>query len=185
MDTTFNQYKNLLLKLAWSFSISTNKELEELIGEAYLAYCEALESFIPGKSACLSTWIYIYVKNHLISWTQKQPFSLGGEIDFDMLASNVTQSHLNPWMEKRYNTRTEHGINFELLAKSDVPESQFEFLEGLKIMSRDAQSICQLVLDSPTVLQKAEITENLLRQRWSWKRIRGGIKEIRLHLQEV
>lgn len=153
MDTTFEQYKNLILKLAWSFSRSTNKELEELIGEAYLAYCEALESFIPSKSACLSTWVYICIKNHLISWIKKQPFSLGGEIDFEIL--------------------------------SDTETPQFEFLEGLQIMSRDAQDICQMIFESPSLPQKAEITQSLRKQRWSWKRIRGGIKEIKLHLQEV
>jgi len=153
MDTTFNQYKNLLLKLAWSFSISTNKELEELIGESYLAYCEALKSFQPGKSTCLTTWIYICVKNHLISWTQKQPFSLGGDVDFEIITNEM--------------------------------EGRFEFLEGLSTMSRDAQNICQMVLDTPVPLKKAEITETLHEKRWSWKRIWAGMKEIKLHLQEV
>jgi len=153
MDTTFEQYKNMLLKLAWSFHRSSGKELEELISESFVAYCEAVESFSPEKQTCLSTWIYHCVKNHLITWTQKQPFSLGGEVDFEIITNEI--------------------------------EGQFEFLEGLSIMSRDAQSICQMVLDSPAVLQKAEITQSLLGQRWSWKRIRGGIKEIRLHLQEA
>ena len=153
MDATFNQYKNLLLKVAWSFHRSSNKELEELIGEAYLAYCEALISFIPGKSACLSTWIFICVKNHLISWTQKQPFSLGGEIDFEIPSDNMTD--------------------------------RFEFLEGLKTMSRDAQNICQMIFENPPpTFQKAEITVELRKRNWSYKCIWASMKEIKLHLQE-
>ena len=153
MDTTLAQYENILLRLAWSFSRSTGKELEELIGEASLAYCKALKSFQPDKKSCLSTWIYTCVKNHLISWTKKQPFSLGGGIDFE-IPTNETQNRL-------------------------------EFLSGLSIMSKDAQNICQMIFDSPTKPQKVEITKTLRENKWSWKRIWAGMKEIKVHLQEA
>ena len=151
--TDLEKYEKIVSYVANSFARTSHHDVEELIGESFLAYCEARKSFIPGKSACLSTWIFICVKNHLISWTQKQPFSLGGEIDFEIPSDNMTD--------------------------------RFEFLEGLKTMSRDAQNICQMIFENPPpTFQKAEITVELRKRNWSYKCIWASMKEIKLHLQE-
>jgi DNA-directed RNA polymerase specialized sigma24 family protein len=56
--------EKLLRKIAWSFSMSTGLELDDLYQEANLAYLEALRTHNPAKGS-ISTHVWHCVHNHL------------------------------------------------------------------------------------------------------------------------
>lgn len=68
---SFEDYHNMIRKLAWSFHYTTGLEWEELYGEACLAYVRAAKQY-DTRRAALSTWIYTMVRNHLILYAKKQ-----------------------------------------------------------------------------------------------------------------
>jgi len=151
--TEFAKFEKIVYGIAHSFSRSTGQELEELIGEGFVAYCEALQSYKPNKGMSKGSWIFQCVQRHLISWSKRQPFSLGGEIDIEIELENN-----NP--------------------------ARFEFLDGLRILSNDAQKVCNIIFKSPRELQKQDM-ERTLREKesWSWKRIWITGKEIKEYLR--
>ncbi|MBS3776755.1 MAG: hypothetical protein KGY70_16275 [Bacteroidales bacterium] len=62
------QHLNLIRKIAWSFHNTTGLDWDDLFGEASLGYCEAVNSYNPGKGAKLTTWIYSCVQKKLINY---------------------------------------------------------------------------------------------------------------------
>ena len=151
--TEFKNFEKIVYSIANSFSRSTGQELEELVSEGFVAYCEALQSYKPDKGMSKGSWIFQCVQRHLISWNKKQPFSLGGE------------------------------INIEIEAENNNP-ARLAFLDGLRILSNDAQKVCNIIFKSPRELRKQDV-ERTLREKesWSWKRIWGVGKEIKEYLR--
>lgn len=47
----FNDYKNLIFKEAWYYSTKFNVDVGDVIGEAYLLYHKAVETYKPSKGA--------------------------------------------------------------------------------------------------------------------------------------
>ena len=150
--TEFKNFEKIVYGIANSFSRSTGQELEELIGEGFIAYCEALQSYKSDKGMSKGSWIFQCVQRHLISWNKQQPFSLGGEIDIE-----IETEDRNP--------------------------ARVEFINGLKILSRDAQKACDIIFATETT-RKQDI-ERTLREKesWSWKRIWITGKEIKEYLR--
>lgn len=68
---TFVDYQNQLRRLAWSFHYTTGIEWEELYSEACLGYVRAIRHYDANRAAA-STWLYHSVRNHLISYSQRQ-----------------------------------------------------------------------------------------------------------------
>jgi len=64
-------YIDVAFKLAWSFNKTTGIDVEELIGEALLAFSVALSSYRPSISE-FSTWAYHSVINRLRYYCKKE-----------------------------------------------------------------------------------------------------------------
>ena len=64
---------NLIRKMAWSFTKSTEFDYTELFAEAALGYCEAIKSFVPGSDARFNTHAYhvMYSKLSNFIWRER------------------------------------------------------------------------------------------------------------------
>ncbi len=84
-------------KIAWVFHRTTGVELEELFGEACLAYAKALSCYKPGKST-LDTWTYACMRNQLINFCKKQrikPISLPSNIAAPKVKESLHMAQLS------------------------------------------------------------------------------------------
>ena len=137
---------NLIRKLAWSFNSTTGIDYQELVGEATLAYYEALNDYDNTKGAKSTSWCYLRVKNHLINYCKREKRiktdSLDGipdpvqtvkrDFDIEVLFTGKAKEMVVTILElaNDYTARTRttgrvrsmvknnHGIDFELTSKS-------------------------------------------------------------------
>ncbi len=90
----------MIHRLAWSFHFTTGLDLDDLVGEASLAYCEALNTFDSTKDVKMTTYAYKRIQNRLIDFSRKekqvQCVSLdcfqSREDDYDELGMTPTQA---------------------------------------------------------------------------------------------
>jgi DNA-directed RNA polymerase specialized sigma subunit len=81
----------IIRKLAWSFHCTTGIDFDDLVSEGILAYHESFERFDEKThGTARSTFTWIHVKNHLITYCKKETkFNLGRHCLDDV---NVEQS---------------------------------------------------------------------------------------------
>jgi RNA polymerase sigma factor (sigma-70 family) len=58
LDTLYKMNQKLIFKMAWTFSRKTGMEIDELISEFNIVFCEALHAFDSEGSAEFSTYLY-------------------------------------------------------------------------------------------------------------------------------
>ena len=151
--TEFAKFEKIVYSLAHLFSRSTGQELEELISEGFVAYCEALQSYKSDRGMSKGSWIFQCVQRHLISWSKKQPLSLGGEIDIEIEAENA-----NP-------ARLEFLTGLKILSRDAQKACNIIFTAPPTLRKQDAER----------ALRQEE--------NWSWKRIWITGKEIKEYLR--
>lgn len=61
----------LIRKIAWSFHKTTNLDIEDLIQEAALEYCEKRGKFTPDRGAKFSTFIWNVIYARLIDYEKQ------------------------------------------------------------------------------------------------------------------
>ena len=164
---------NLIKKISRSFHNSTGIELKELIGEASLAYCEALQSFNPKKSK-LSTWAWNNITYRLMDFCRKENQTIS--YDFD-LVNHFTNNNPN---EKSH--------------KPILPSSQqsIPFTEAIEEWDDDLQFIVQIVLkdfensieNTPPKIIRGLIVKQLRKENWAWSRIWNSFRQIKTYFSE-
>ena len=65
------KYINLIRKIAWSFHKTTGIDWDDLFSEAVEGYFNAMKHYDP-KKAKITTFITIYMTNHLLNYIKKQ-----------------------------------------------------------------------------------------------------------------
>ena len=75
---------NLVRKITWSFHKTTGLDWDDLFQEGYLAYQYALGKYDPEKGK-LSTFLWIHINNHLITYCKKHRDANMIFIDFNEL----------------------------------------------------------------------------------------------------
>lgn len=160
-----SDHLNLVNYVAWSYHRTTGLELEELIGEAMLAYAETLRSkkYDPERSGW-STWIYTNVKNHLNTYCQHMKKS--SHITFlehlDTYASNQADPEITTVFKNMIEKKT----------------------------SEDVQKICRMIFEKPTEFTdtpkfvRGKLYRRLRALGWSWSRIWNSLREIKNILNE-
>jgi DNA-directed RNA polymerase sigma subunit (sigma70/sigma32) len=135
---------NLVRKIAWSFHQTTNIDIDELIAEASLAYCEAFNSYQPQRGR-LCTYIWICINNHL-----KNQINKYGKYHYpllsteDLIINKTVESHFL-W---EYLSEDAQKLTNILLSKSDYfvklnpPKAQKKLIQ---IMSRKGWSPCRII----------------------------------------
>lgn len=68
----YQQYKKLLQSIAWSFHRTTGIDIDELIGEANIAFVHSFHSYQKNRAEKQSTFIQKTVSNHLTNYINKQ-----------------------------------------------------------------------------------------------------------------
>ncbi|KKM94686.1 hypothetical protein LCGC14_1195820 [marine sediment metagenome] len=164
-------YINLIRQITWSFNRTTGIDWNELFGEACLAYCEALLSYKPEGGSKMSTWLFICIKNKLLTFcTAEHRNKIVIDIDFDW-----TEDIIYPDYEF-----------FELTFRSLPRSAEF------KALPKDCQYVITIILRNPLhyalpprkVLGKIRLH---LREEWKWTypRIWKCMKSLREELIEI
>ena len=114
-------YIGIAFGLAWSFNKTTGIDVEELIGEALLAFSVALSSYRPSISE-FSTWTYHSVINRLRYYCKKERQNSRKDWANDFMPSKVkpdtlgaTLSFLPEEIIRVINTVIENSLNLSEL----------------------------------------------------------------------
>lgn len=160
----------LIYRIAWSFHKTTGKDLDDLIGEASLAYCEALRTFDPTTSK-LTTWTWTHMKSRLINYCKKDRSTL-------------------PFCK----FKTDDVNRFENIEDPMgiiIKDTMTDLEQLTYTWSEDSKFIVSLIFKTPDKYE--ELTPYAARQRlnkilinhgWDIPRIQNTIREITLKLRK-
>lgn len=159
----------LIYKVAWSFHNTTGIDLEELIGEASIAYCEALHQW-DGESSKASTYAYTVMRNTLIVYIQKKKLP--------------TQS-LDLLMEEH------HQVPHEPYEDVDYFEEELSYEKLTKGWSDDCKELIAIIFytpmkfyDIPPKKARGRLIKILRNNGWIWPRIWDAIRDVKSLLRE-
>lgn len=63
---------DLIHSFAWRFHKNTGVNFDDLLGEAMLAYCEALEAYDASRGVKATTYACSWMRNHLIIFCERE-----------------------------------------------------------------------------------------------------------------
>ena len=151
----------LITSIAKKFA-SDQFELDELIGEASVAYAEALYSYNPSKSR-LTTWTYICMKNHLLNFIRFRKSQTGyGYVEMEDPVDYIT------------------------------PEDQVSFAQLLECIEKNGKKVCDEIFSKPYIftdsrqeMNKNRLVEHLRESGWDWSTIWAGFWEVKEFLEGI
>jgi RNA polymerase sigma factor (sigma-70 family) len=152
---------NLIYRIAWNFQKTTGLDIEELIGEAGLAYTKAMRSFNPDKGTKFTTYAYWVISNELKTYIGRKRSEVG-----------FGQHEIEEPVDE--NTLTE----------------KVEFLDLINHLKPKAKEICEMILENPEMFttttregMRMKIINHLRSLGWKWFDIRRAFGQIRWALQ--
>lgn len=161
---------NMVYKIAWSIHHTTGYDVQELISEATLGYCEALNNFDPARETSkFTTFAYRVIVNKVLDFLRK---------------------------EKRHSKNNKVSITEEIeetLLSIDVyAMDSDEFMLKIQSWNTDLQFIVRIlfaqkqVLNSvPPKIARGLIVDRLRMAEWSWPRIWRTFTELKQALNEI
>jgi hypothetical protein len=161
MNHSIEEHQKMIYRIAWSFHFSTGVEWEELVSEAYLAWCKNESKYDENRGIKFSTFMYLVIQNHLNNYVallkRKNP-SLNNHVDLmeDMLIG-------------------------------DMVEREVMFRECLEDLGRDGKTICKIIFSSPSEFvhplrpkkSRGLVQDHLRKAGMSWEQIWTGFREIK------
>lgn len=118
----FSRVEKLIYNLVWKFHRRTGMDFEELKSEAYMVYMKCCASFEKEKGAKFSSWVGYKINRHLLHYQRQK---LKDRLTF---VDEVRDDLLKP------STALKHSL-----------------LDQLSGLSREAQQLVQLLIETPHV----------------------------------
>lgn len=190
---------NLIRKMAWSFSKTTNAEYEELLSEAAIAYLEALESYDPSKSK-LSTWTWRIMRNRLADFTAKETKVENrertvNELEYRTLYGSQTNRMAGGNVDVEASSASKYSwedcMDFGP-GNAPTQEQALYFKEIMSELSEEAKEVCKMIFEAPhqflahaPKLSRGVIKDQLRQRGWKWASIWRSFREIKQALNET
>jgi DNA-directed RNA polymerase specialized sigma subunit len=160
-ELTSMQEMKLIQKIAWSFHKTTGLPIDDLIGEASLAYATWLPKYDP-KKARLSTFMYIRIKCHLIDYCKKQnEYYLKSPEDAQTTIDSFSSSH----------------------------ENRIIFKSAIENGSEEIKYLVWMIFQSPSEFLgyggRGKVKDKLRKEGWTWDQIWKTFTEMRKLLRSM
>lgn len=159
------QDMKLIQKIAWSFHRTTGLPVDDLIGEASLAYAINLQDYDPER-AKLSTFMYTRIRCHLIDYSKAQ-------------VQHKHESLLDDLEDNRAEADT----------TSASQEDRTLFKSALKDGSEEVKYLAWMVFQSPGEFLgyggRGKVKDKLREHGWTWSQIWKAFGEIKDLLNET
>ncbi len=173
-EIRFEDYKNMLRKLAWSFNRTTGLPFEDLLSSAYLAFCHSLKTYNPDKGK-FSTYLYHTARTRLVDHCNVSHYWKEDMSGYQPQAPDLLEAQL------------------KLNPNYQDPESAAIFKDSIENLSSEAQEICKMIFESPQEflvvnkpkLSRGRVKEVLREMGWSWSQIWSGFREIKTALSQI
>ncbi len=147
---------NLVRKVAWSFHNTTGIDFEELFDVALMNYVEYVQKTYDENKGKFSYWAY----------------------------RNMEQTLINYCKGKQRQPKTQ-----DINENDAVFEFHEKFEDLLNEMPSDCKLISRLILlcpedlaNYPPKIARGKVVKLLREEGWTWERIWGGMKEMKLYL---
>ncbi len=159
------QDMKLIQKIAWSFHKTTGLPIDDLIGEASLAYAENLPAFDPEK-AKITTYMYNRIRCHLIDYCKDQRKKQHGNLLDDLEDGRVEADTVTASQEDRT-----------------------LFKAALKDGSEEVKYLAWMIFQSPGEFLgyggRGRVKDKLREHGWTWSQIWKAFGEIKDLLNEM
>lgn len=150
----------IIYKLAWSFHNTTGIDLEDLIGEASVAYVEALHEW--DEKTCLSTsFAYTIIRNRLTNYIQKQ---------------NPPTKSLDDMVIEPYESDEDEEFSYDDLTKNWTQDCK-EIIEIIRYTPLKFYNM-------PPKKARGRLVKILRNKGWAWPRVWSSIREIKINLNK-
>jgi DNA-directed RNA polymerase specialized sigma24 family protein len=153
------QDMKLIQKIAWSFNKTTGLPIDDLIGEASLAYAENLHTYNPGRGK-ITTYMYPRIQHHLIDYCKAQQKQQHEAILDDLEDEQVETDNISVSQEDRV-----------------------IFKSRLKNGSEELKYLAWMIFQSPSEFLgwggRQQIKDKLREQGWTWKQIWRTFTEVK------
>ena len=154
---------NLIRKIAWTYSKTTQINFDDLFSEACIAYLKAQSKYNPDQGIKESTFLWSAMKNHLNSIIPKYK------------GLETVQKHSGDSIEWK------------------TPLDSLLIKDQIKSLSKEAQMVCKMIFESPheflvlnkPKLSRGRVKDHLRETGWSWSKIWGTFREIKNTLSEM
>lgn len=147
MNSHYTRYQLLIMSRAHSFANTTGHDLDDLISQGNLIYCEALRAYDPTRSQ-FSTFLYDRLTKGLHRYTLRQA------------------RHRQPFLELEENTAIVAPQQFR----------RHLFAHHLSQLSAEAQAVVHVILNSPLeLLGRSEPNRRRLRKRVTQRLRKQGL----------
>lgn len=155
----------LIQKIAWSFHRTTGLPVDDLIGEASLAYALNLPEYDPER-AKLSTFMYTRIRCHLIDYCKDQ----------------IQHKHDN-LLDDLDDSRAEGD------STSASQEDRTLFKSALKDGSEEVKYLAWMIFQSPGEFLgyggRGKVKDKLREHGWTWSQIWRTFGEVKNLLKET
>ena len=159
------QDMKLIQKIAWSFHRTTGLPVDDLIGEASLAYAINLQDYDPER-AKLSTFMYPRIRSHLINYCKAQ----------------VQHKHDNLLDDLEDNRAEADTVTAS-------QEDRTLFKSALKNGSEEVKYLAWMIFQSPGEFLgyggRGKVKDKLREHGWTWSQIWKAFGEIKDLLNET
>lgn len=126
----YADYKNLILKLSWSWSMTSNLSQEDLFSEGNLIFVKCQENFDDEK-AKFSTFLYLCISRHFKQMVERQ----------NKVEKNTTKS-----VDCNEDPDSENYI----CVSEENPEDRIASKDSYEKLSKEAKDVIDIVLNCPS-----------------------------------
>lgn len=161
MTRTRPKEEDLIRNLAWSFHKTTGIDVDELIGEASIAYCKARNDW--DKVSCkFSTYAFRCITNHLITY-------IGG-----IKEERRRQCEMMPYLQVPSRSHASNFVDF----LHSLPKDAKEVVQAILSAPRD-------FLSSNGKLARRKVLGKCLMNGWSIGRAEKAIRTVKIALNHI
>lgn len=155
----------LIRKIAWSFHRTTGLPVDELIGEASLAYAEVLSKYDPARGK-ISTYMYPRIRSWLIDYCAAQKNHSHDPLP-DCLDTGLSVPDTN----------------------TAGPENRIAFKQTLQGSSEEVKYLAWMIFQSPGGFVghacRGRVKDKLRENGWTWSMIWRTFSEVKELLKET
>lgn len=176
---------NMIRRIAWDFHFTTGLDFQDLFSEAILSYYEGVAAYDESRSAKITSFLYIRMKNHLINYCKNEKLKSTVSIDaepalFNLPMITVVHEDEDDKMHELFTGKALDLVKI-ILNAANTPA---EFKQRTKGKRKLKEVNVVFNFNQAPKMIRGQIIQYLRKQGWSWQNIWATMAEIKAVLNE-
>ena len=171
----WKDYEKRVWGICHSFHTTTSVELDELFGEACIAFVKAVQTYDKSKDVNLNTWATKLITNALITFTNKIQKDRAYRASIELYAT-----------ENGITTNSEHETIESQIRSRAASIFDITAFKELMLSTDELSAVYHIILDSPTEFldlppkyARGHMRRKLLRLGMTFNQVRETMRQLR------